>query len=167
MVAHTGEQLSSWASYLIRKIAGCACAGNAGNVFPAPRVGDPEIHHGTCVTHVPWCMPVSLTSGFIWSRWRGKHSRHMHNLQLYVSGKRPMLQHAPMETLSILLFLCEGYPQVSSGFPVERTMMRYFVISIILKILSYDVNFIKSNGCGIDHHLRPFSGKPQASGNLL
>ena len=25
----------SWASYQIRKIAGCACAGNAGNVFPA------------------------------------------------------------------------------------------------------------------------------------
>ena len=24
-----------WASYQIRKIAGCACAGNAGNVFPA------------------------------------------------------------------------------------------------------------------------------------
>ena len=23
-----------WASYQIRKIAGCACAGNAGNVFP-------------------------------------------------------------------------------------------------------------------------------------
>ena len=25
-----------WASYKIRKIAGCACAGNAGNVFPSP-----------------------------------------------------------------------------------------------------------------------------------
>ena len=25
----------SWASYQIRKIAGCACAGNTGNVFPA------------------------------------------------------------------------------------------------------------------------------------
>ena len=25
----------SWASYQIRKIVGCACAGNAGNVFPA------------------------------------------------------------------------------------------------------------------------------------
>ena len=29
--AHTG----AWASFQIRKIAGCACAGNAGNVFPA------------------------------------------------------------------------------------------------------------------------------------
>ena len=53
----------------IRKIAGCACAGNAGNVFPRrrfqrkPLVSDPEMHHGTCVTHVPWCMSGSLTRG--------------------------------------------------------------------------------------------------------
>ena len=59
----------SWASYQIRKIAGCACAGNAGNVFPRrrfqrkPLVSDPGMHHGTCVTHVPWCMSGSLTRG--------------------------------------------------------------------------------------------------------
>ena len=58
-----------WASYQIRKIAGCACAGNAGNVFPRrrfqrkPLVGDPGMHHGTCVTHVPWCMSGSLICG--------------------------------------------------------------------------------------------------------
>ena len=58
-----------WTSYQIRKIAGCACAGNAGNVFPRrrfqrkPIVGDPGMHHGTCVTHVPWCMSGSLTCG--------------------------------------------------------------------------------------------------------
>ena len=58
-----------WASYQIRKIAGCACAGNAGNVFPRrrfqmkPLVSDPGMHHGTCVTHVPWCMSGSLTCG--------------------------------------------------------------------------------------------------------
>ena len=48
----------------------------------------------TCVTHVPWCMQGSLTSGFIWSRWRGKRSRHsrrMRNPQFCVSGKRPIL----------------------------------------------------------------------------
>ena len=75
----------------IRKIAGCACAENAGNVFPPPRVSDPDMHHGTCVTHVPWCMPGSLTIGFLWSRWWGKRSRHsrrMRNPQFYVSGKR-------------------------------------------------------------------------------
>ena len=59
----------SWASYQIRKIAGCACAGNAGNVFPRRRfqrkslVNDPGMHHGTCVTHVPWCMSGSFTCG--------------------------------------------------------------------------------------------------------
>ena len=58
-----------WASYQIRKIAGCACAGNAGNVFPRrrfqrkPLVSDPGMHHGTCVTHVPWCMSGSRTRG--------------------------------------------------------------------------------------------------------
>ena len=58
-----------WASYQIRKIAGCACAGNAGNVFPRRRfqrkqlVSDPDMHHGTCVTHVPWCMSGSLACG--------------------------------------------------------------------------------------------------------
>ena len=58
-----------WASYQIRKIVDCACAGNAGNVFPClrhqrrPLVNDPGMRHGTCVTHVPWCMSGSLTSG--------------------------------------------------------------------------------------------------------
>ena len=58
-----------WASNQIRKIAGCACAGNAGNVSPHRRlqrkllVSDPGMHHGTCVTHVPWCMSGSLSCG--------------------------------------------------------------------------------------------------------
>ena len=57
------------ASDQIRNIAGCACAGNAGNVFPRcwlqmkPLVSDPGMHHGTCVTHVPWCMLGSLARG--------------------------------------------------------------------------------------------------------
>ena len=64
-----------------------------GTFPPPPRVSDPDMHHGTCVTHVPWCMPGSLTSGFLGSRWRGKRSRHsqrMRNPQFYVSGKRPI-----------------------------------------------------------------------------
>ena len=45
-----------WASCQIREIAGCACAGNAGNIFPRrrlqrkPIVSAPGMHHGTCVT---------------------------------------------------------------------------------------------------------------------
>ena len=67
--------------------------GMPGTFSASLRISDPDIHHGTCVTHVPWCMPGSLTSGFLWSRWRGKRSRHfrrMRNQQFYVSGKRPM-----------------------------------------------------------------------------
>ena len=60
-----------WASWQIRKIVGCSCAGNAGSVSPTPRVSDLDMHHGTCVTHVPWCIPGSPTSGFLWSPWRG------------------------------------------------------------------------------------------------
>ena len=55
----------------------------------------------TCITARAWrtcrdawgCMPGSLTSGFPWSRWRGKlsrHSRRMRNPRFYVSGKRPI-----------------------------------------------------------------------------
>ena len=47
--------VGQWASYQIRKIAGCACAGNARNVFPATdlKISDSGMHHGTCVAHVP------------------------------------------------------------------------------------------------------------------
>ena len=46
-----------------------------------PRVSDPDMHHGTCVTHVPWCIPGSLTNGLLWSRCRGKRSRHSRHAQ--------------------------------------------------------------------------------------
>ena len=41
-----------------------------GTFSPPPRVSDPDMHHGTCVTHVPWCMAGSLTIGLLWSRGR-------------------------------------------------------------------------------------------------
>ena len=67
--------------------------GMPGTFSSPPRASDPDMHHGTCATYVPWCMPGSLISGFLWSRYRGKrarHSRRMLNPQLCVSGKRPM-----------------------------------------------------------------------------
>ena len=63
------QLIAPWAFYQMRKIAGCACAGNAENVFPQRRlqrkllVSDPGMHHGTYVTHVTWCMSGSLTRG--------------------------------------------------------------------------------------------------------
>ena len=38
--------------------------GMPGTFSPPPPFSDPDMHHGTCVTHVPWCMPGSLTSGW-------------------------------------------------------------------------------------------------------
>ena len=67
--------------------------GMPGTFSPTSLNSDPDMHHGTCVTHVPWCMPGSLTSGFLWSRWQGKRSRHsrrMRNLQFNASRTRPM-----------------------------------------------------------------------------
>ena len=45
------------------------------------RVSDTGMHRGTCVTHVPWWIPGSLTSSFLWSRWRGKRSRHSRRMR--------------------------------------------------------------------------------------
>ena len=87
---------TSWATCQIRKTVGCACATHSFHRHP-------DMHHGTCVTHVPWCMPGSLTIGFLWSRWRGKRSRHsrrMRNPQFYVSGQRPIQSSS---RISILL----------------------------------------------------------------
>ena len=72
-----------------------------GTFSPPPQVSDPDMHQDTCVMHVPWCMPGSLTSGFLYSRWRGKRSRNsqrMRNPQFYVSGKRPMVDHYDFTT---------------------------------------------------------------------
>ena len=58
----------TWASYQIRKIAGCACARKTGKVFLTTHftgncllVSDPGMHHGMCMRHVMWCMSGSLT----------------------------------------------------------------------------------------------------------
>ena len=106
-----------WASCQIRKIASCVCPGNAGTFSSPPRVSNPDMHHGTCVTHVLWCMPGSLiiTSGFNWSQWRGKryrHSRRMRNPQFYVSGKKSMcrpLCSGIFNMLSTYIFIPRWY----------------------------------------------------------
>ena len=80
--------------------------GMPGTLTPPPRFSDPDLHHGTCVTHVPWCMPGSLTNGFFWSRWWGKRSRHsrlMHNPRFCVSGKR---------AIDAMTSLITGHPTV-------------------------------------------------------
>ena len=85
--------ITSWASCQIRKIAGCACGGNAGNVFP-PTTGLQSRHASRHVCDsLLWCMLRSLTRGFLWCQWLAKgsrHSRSMHKPQFCASGKRPI-----------------------------------------------------------------------------
>ena len=86
-----GDNMGPLTRYIKLRVA--HAPGMPGTFSPPPQVNDPDMHHGTCVTHVPWCMPGSLTIGLLWSRWQGKYSRHprrMRNPQFYVSGKRPM-----------------------------------------------------------------------------
>ena len=70
--SHVRNNVFVWASCQIRKIAGAHAPGMPGTFSPSPQVSDLDMHHGTCVTHVPWCMPGSLTSGFLWNRRRGE-----------------------------------------------------------------------------------------------
>ena len=83
-----------WASSQI-KLQVVHAPGMPGTFSLPLRVSNPKMHHDTCM-HVPCCTKGSLTSCFLWSRWRGKgfleflHSRCMHNPQFYVTGKRPM-----------------------------------------------------------------------------
>ena len=68
----------------------------------SPRVSDPDMHHGTCGMHLPWCIPGSLTCGFLWSWRRGKRSRHsrcMRNPQFYISGKRHIVWYYDYTTI--------------------------------------------------------------------
>ena len=39
--------------------------GMPGTFSPPEQVRDPDMHHGTWVTHGSWCMPGSLTSGSV------------------------------------------------------------------------------------------------------
>ena len=88
----------SWHGTLARyiKLRVAHAPGMPGTVSLPLWVSDPDMHLGTCVTHVPWCVPGSLTSGYLWSRWRGKHS--WHSPQFYVSGKRPLETHSALLT---------------------------------------------------------------------
>ena len=91
----TGKQSTAVYGPLVRfvKLWVAHAPGMLGTFSPPPWVSDPDMHQGTCVPHVPWCMPVSLTSGFLWNRWQGKpsqHSRRIRNPRFYISGKRPM-----------------------------------------------------------------------------
>ena len=82
-----------WVSCQIRKIAGCACAGNAGNDFPATDFqGNRELAIPATSRHVRHARAV-MDVGIASPRPRGersRHSRRVRNPRFYLSGKRPM-----------------------------------------------------------------------------
>ena len=90
----TGQATSYWPLARYVKLRVVHALEKPGMFSSPPQISDPDMHHGTCVRHVPWCMPGSLTIGFRWSRRRGKRSRHsrrMRKPQFCVSGKRPII----------------------------------------------------------------------------
>ena len=97
------------------------------------RVSDPDMHHGKCVAHVPWCMSGSLTSGFLWSRWlekRSRHPRRIRNPQFCISGRRPLGKWVPVWLFQVpkrqpyyLLSLCRWRN------PEENMQWRYLYYS--------------------------------------
>ena len=116
----TNEDSIPWASWQIRKHSGCR---ECSECFPNHcKLAIPACIMAPAVTYVPWCMPGSLSRGFLWRRRCGKrtrHSRRMRNPQFYVSGKRPM------ETFSSLLSFFGGVGVgvgafVTGGFRLQR-----------------------------------------------
>ena len=78
---------------------------------PPPWVSDPDVLHGTWVTHMPRCILGSLTRGFL-CRWRGKrswHSRRMRNPQFCVSSKRPKGLHCRLHYIISIIDICVSF----------------------------------------------------------
>ena len=106
--------------------------------FPRPRfqrkplVSDPGMHHGTCISHVPWCMSGSNPL------WRGKrHPWRMRNPQFYVSGKRPIVPSGARTSPG-------GWP--NSG-PIRNRHLKQEGAFIVLARKRHSVD--KSIHCGV------------------
>ena len=115
----------SWYGPLVRyvKLRVAHAPGMSVTFSQPPRVSDPDMHHGTCVTHVPWCVPGSR---YAFKSIAGKlpqHSRRMRSPQLYISCKRPM------ETLSTSYCPLRVIYQASVDTSREMSVMPDFDIS--------------------------------------
>ena len=152
-------QHCQWASYQIRKIAGCACAGNAGNVSPRrrlqrkPLVSDPGMHHGTCVTHVPWCMSGSFNCGD--GETFPAFPAHAHP-QICVSGKRPMWGTELRSDFELTkdMWGCLLWVFWKRGRDISRVQLTSPLLYVwcvtsrdLLSLLSWETRSRKSSGC--------------------
>ena len=109
-----------WASYQTCKIAGCACAGNAGNVFPASagwrsRHASRHVRHARAVMHAGianWWFPLKSVAGKMFPAftahaqptilriWQEAHGRH--NVCSFPSPQRNNTLYVYMIKLSKL-----------------------------------------------------------------
>ena len=124
--------------------------GMPGTFSPPSRVSDPDMHHGTCVTYVPWCMPGSLTSCFLWSQWHEKRSRHslrmLRSPQFYASGKRPM-HYICLQSDLKYWSICAKAPQnidIPSGYHITYTCLCLVLlwicsITVLCRLMYYSV----------------------------
>ena len=55
MLVTIRQQCGAWLSLLTNSVSSRSFSSRS--FSPPPRINDPDIHHGTCVTHVPWCRP--------------------------------------------------------------------------------------------------------------
>ena len=91
------------ASCQIPNIVGCACAGNAWNVFPShrvkrkPLVSDPGMHHGTCVNAC-----AVMHGGIANPRWPGKRFPTTRNFTYLARGPWPLADVAIILTVCIV-----------------------------------------------------------------
>ena len=104
-------------------------------------VSDSDTHRGTWVIHVPWGMPASLTSGFLWSRWREKCSRHsrcMRNPQCYVYGKRP-IRFSSAHNPKFHLVIKAQWGHEMTTIKSNGIMVAYiYIYFLLISILSFD-----------------------------
>ena len=99
---------------------------------PSPLVSDLDMHHGTCVTHVPCCMPGSLLSSSLSSRWRGKRSRHSwrtRNTLSYVSGKRPIVW------CGVIICPCPEFNSDPAYLKHQQNSLESFPVYIFIQFL--------------------------------
>ena len=117
--------------------------GMPGTFSPPQRVSDPDLHHGTCVTHVSWCMPGSLTSVSFEVGGGGKRSRHsqrMRNPQFTYLARGPLFVVRALASgiHGILIpLLCDIYAYQIHPSHCLQWELRYLWISVAIKVYRF------------------------------
>ena len=114
-----------WASYQIRKIAGCLCAGNTGNVFPSTDfMGNRELATPVCISAPAW--PLSAKKPMAQIVKGVNHNKYPFNGDSWWRHQ--------METFCALLAICAGISPVTCEFPAQRPVTQSFDVFIDLRL---------------------------------